>query len=130
MFRGEDEGGNGWTNTRQLSRRDLLRLGAVVGGALVAGGGLAGCSDDGKKKTAASPTTTDQVGAETNLAPVSHVSLKDSAPPLVDRVAVWSLVDNAHDIFLKSATVGEGPLRSVRSSATASASARGSRTNS
>jgi 7,8-dihydropterin-6-yl-methyl-4-(beta-D-ribofuranosyl)aminobenzene 5'-phosphate synthase len=95
----------------QLSRRDLLRLGAVIGGALVAGGGLAGCSDDGKKKAAESPTPADQVGAETKLAPVSHVSLKDSAPPLVDRVAVWSLVDNAHDIFLKSATVGEGPLR-------------------
>ncbi len=95
----------------QLSRRYLLRLGAVVGGALIAGGGLAGCSDDGKKKAAASPTTTEKVGAATNLAPVSHVSLKDSAPPLVDRVAVWSLVDNAHDIFLKSASVGEGPLK-------------------
>jgi 7,8-dihydropterin-6-yl-methyl-4-(beta-D-ribofuranosyl)aminobenzene 5'-phosphate synthase len=30
---------------------------------------------------------------------------------VVDRLAVWALVDNAHDIFLKSATVGEGNLR-------------------
>jgi 7,8-dihydropterin-6-yl-methyl-4-(beta-D-ribofuranosyl)aminobenzene 5'-phosphate synthase len=109
MFRGQDGGPTVDENT-QLSRRDALRLGAVVGGALIAGA-LVGCSDNSDDAGAATSTSTDPGGTETKLAPVSHVSLKDSAPPLVDRVAVWSLVDNAHDIFLKSATVGEGPLR-------------------
>lgn len=94
-----------------LSRRDVLRLGAVAGGVLVAGA-LVGCSDDDGGNAAESPSSTAKPGATgVSLAPVSSVKLKDSAPPVVDRVAVWSLVDNAHDIFLKSAAVGEGPLK-------------------
>ena len=87
-----------------LSRRDVLRLGAAVGGALVAGA-LVGCSDsDGDADT-------NKVSKTKQAAPSSAVRLKDSSPPLVDRVAVWSLVDNSHDIFLKSATVGEPALK-------------------
>ena len=83
-----------------LSRRDVLRLGAVVGGALVAGA-LVGCSDNDSEADA-SPSRTKQASA---------VRLRDSAPPLVDRVAIWSLVDSSHDIFLKSATVGEPAVK-------------------
>jgi 7,8-dihydropterin-6-yl-methyl-4-(beta-D-ribofuranosyl)aminobenzene 5'-phosphate synthase len=92
----------------ELTRRDLLRLGAVAGGALVAGA-LVACSDNGgaKPEAAASSTTNSQP----KPAPVSSVSLKGSAPPVVDRLAVWSLVDNSHDIFLKSGPVGEGPVK-------------------
>jgi 7,8-dihydropterin-6-yl-methyl-4-(beta-D-ribofuranosyl)aminobenzene 5'-phosphate synthase len=82
-----------------LSRRDVLRLGAVLGGA-IATGALVSCSD-GKK----------QAGAPSKISDSSPVSLRDGAPPVVDRLAVWSLVDNSHDIFLKSATVGEPTLK-------------------
>src|SRR5687768_10449522 len=84
--------------TSSLSRREVLRLGAVVGGALMAGG-LVGCSrEDGK-------------GAASPASEAKHINLKDSAPPVVDRLAVWSLVDNSHDVFLKSGTVGEPAVR-------------------
>ena len=93
--------------TTSLSRRDVLRLGAVVGGALVAGA-LVGCSnDDGKD---ASPKTK-QADPQSKSSESLAVRLKDSAPPLVDRVAIWSLVDNSHDIFLKSATIGEPTVK-------------------
>jgi 7,8-dihydropterin-6-yl-methyl-4-(beta-D-ribofuranosyl)aminobenzene 5'-phosphate synthase len=45
------------------------------------------------------------------LAGAPPVRLKDSAPPVVDRLAVWSLVDNAHDIFLRTTTVGDAPIK-------------------
>ena len=96
----------------ELTRRDLLRLGAVVGGALVAGGALAACSDGGDTKPAAGPSsTTTKSGAEALAAAAPPVPLKDSAPPVVDRLAVWSLVDNAHDIFLKSGPVGDAAVK-------------------
>jgi 7,8-dihydropterin-6-yl-methyl-4-(beta-D-ribofuranosyl)aminobenzene 5'-phosphate synthase len=84
-----------------LSRRDVLRLGAAVGGALVAGA-LVGCSDNNGEADA-SPSS--------KMKQASAARLKDSAPPLVDRVAIWSLVDSSHDIFLKSATVGEPAVK-------------------
>ncbi|MGH9040283.1 MAG: MBL fold metallo-hydrolase [Acidimicrobiia bacterium] len=92
-----------------LSRRDLLRLGAVAGGALVAGA-LVGCSESDDGAAEASTTSATQ-GTKPQLVALTSAKLNTSAPPVVDRVAVWSLVDNAHDIFLKTATVGEGALK-------------------
>ena len=68
-------------------------------------GALVGCSDNDGESDA---SKTKQADAQSKSSESLAVRLKDSAPPLVDRVAVWSLVDNSHDIFLKSATVG-GP---------------------
>ena len=63
-------------------------------------GALVGCSNNDRKADTISKGSAS-----------SAVKLKDSAPPIVDRVAIWSLVDNSHDIFLKSATVGEPALK-------------------
>ncbi|MGH9009852.1 MAG: MBL fold metallo-hydrolase [Acidimicrobiia bacterium] len=62
-------------------------------------GALVGCSKE------------DGEGEASPASKTKQVSLKDSAPPVVDRLAVWSLVDNSHDIFLKSATVGEPAVK-------------------
>ncbi len=95
----------------ELTRRDLLRLGAIAGGALAAGG-LAACSKGGTAKPEASASsTTANSPATAKPAPVTSVSMKGSAPPVVDRLAVWSLVDNSHDIFLKSGPVGDAALK-------------------
>ena len=87
--------------TTAISRRDVLRLGAVVGGALVAGA-LVGCTNDDGETPA---------GAPAKISESSAIRLKDSAPPVVDRLAVWSLVDNSHDVFLKSGPVGEPAVK-------------------
>jgi len=80
--------------TREFTRRDILRLGAIAGGAVLAGG-LVGCDTSKGQKATANDTGKKLVGA----------------PPVVDRLAVWSIVDNSHDIFLKSTTVGDAPVK-------------------
>ncbi len=80
----------------ELTRREVLRLGAMVGGAVLAGA-LVGC--DGR-----------EVRRKEN-AVTAPPELLGGAPPVVDRLAVWSLVDNAHDIFLKSGPVGDMALK-------------------
>src|SRR5581483_4750193 len=80
-----------------LSRRDVLRLGAVAGGALLAGT-LAGC----ESKSSAAKATGHQPGSGDAAA----LRVSDSAPPVVDRLAVTVVVDSFFDALVKSAKVG------------------------
>lgn len=93
-----------------LSRRDLLRLGAMAGGVVLAGA-LAGCdsgSPAGDEEAGGSGTSSPSTsGQRPTGAPAAGRAVAGTAP-VVDRVSVWVLVDNAHDIFLKSGPVGEG----------------------
>ncbi len=95
-----------------LTRRDVLRLGVMAGGAALAGA-LVGCDgggDEETKKTA--PTASNKVIPQEKISEQATSSrILAGVPPIVDRLAVWVLVDNAHDNFLKSATLGEGNLR-------------------
>jgi 7,8-dihydropterin-6-yl-methyl-4-(beta-D-ribofuranosyl)aminobenzene 5'-phosphate synthase len=84
--------------TTAVTRRQLLRLAGLAGGAVLAGT-LAGCNDSGS--TAQGVNVTRPPKRDTSVRPVG------SAPPVVDRVAVWVLVDNAHDIFAKSVKLGD-----------------------
>jgi 7,8-dihydropterin-6-yl-methyl-4-(beta-D-ribofuranosyl)aminobenzene 5'-phosphate synthase len=83
----------------ELTRRDLLRLGAMAGGAVLAAS-VVGC-DGGKKP----------VRREGKTTPEPPPRALDGPPPVVDRLAVLSIVDNSHDIFLKSTTVGEPAVK-------------------
>ncbi len=98
-----DERGN-------LNRREVLRLGAMVGGVVLAGA-LVGCDggDDGATDDNAATGSSNPDGARGRKvsAEAGPPQLLEGAPPVVDRLAVWSLVDNAHDIFLKSGPVGD-----------------------
>jgi 7,8-dihydropterin-6-yl-methyl-4-(beta-D-ribofuranosyl)aminobenzene 5'-phosphate synthase len=87
----------------EVTRRGILRLAAMAGGVVLTGA-LVGC--DREEKKSASPV----VGQGTNAAATPSEAL-DGAPPVVDRLAVWVLVDNAHDVFLKSATIGDVNVR-------------------
>jgi 7,8-dihydropterin-6-yl-methyl-4-(beta-D-ribofuranosyl)aminobenzene 5'-phosphate synthase len=80
-----------------LSRRDVLRLGAVAGGALIAGT-LAGC----ESKSSAAKAPEHQPGSGDAAA----LRISDSAPPVVDRLAVTVVVDSVFDALVKSAKVG------------------------
>jgi 7,8-dihydropterin-6-yl-methyl-4-(beta-D-ribofuranosyl)aminobenzene 5'-phosphate synthase len=81
----------------ELSRRDVLRLGALAGGALLAGT-LVGCDS----KSAAAKGTGHRPGSGDAAA----LRVTDSAPPVVDRLAVTVVVDNFYDALVKSAKVG------------------------
>jgi 7,8-dihydropterin-6-yl-methyl-4-(beta-D-ribofuranosyl)aminobenzene 5'-phosphate synthase len=94
-----------------LSRRDMLRLGAMAGGVLLAGS-LGGCDSgttggDQEAETGSSSSAPDR--RPTGEAATSRALA--GAPPVVDRLAVWVLVDNAYDIFLKSGLAGDGPFK-------------------
>lgn len=91
---------------RQLNRREVLRLGAMVGGAVLAGA-LVGCDGGEDDDAASSPSMPDEAVRTKGTADAAPPQLLEGAPPVVDRLAVWSLVDNAHDIFLKSGPVGD-----------------------
>ena len=80
-----------------LSRRDVLRLGAVAGGVLLTGT-LVGC----ESKPSAAKTTGHQPGSGDATA----LRVSDSAPPVVDRLAITVVVDNSYDALVKSAKVG------------------------
>ena len=80
-----------------LSRRDALRLGALAGGVLLTGS-LMGC-DSGP---AAARGTAHQPGSGDATA----LRVSDSAPPVVDRLAITVVVDNYYDAITKSAKVG------------------------
>jgi 7,8-dihydropterin-6-yl-methyl-4-(beta-D-ribofuranosyl)aminobenzene 5'-phosphate synthase len=80
-----------------LSRRDVLRLSALAGGALLAGT-LVGCDS----KSAAAKATEHQPGSGDAAA----LRVTDGAPPVVDRLAVTVVVDNFYDALVKSAKVG------------------------
>src|SRR4051794_15481166 len=80
-----------------LSRRDVLRLSALAGGALLAGS-LVGCDS----KSAAAKATEHQPGSGDAAA----LRVTDGAPPVVDRLAVTVMVDNFYDALVKSAKVG------------------------
>jgi 7,8-dihydropterin-6-yl-methyl-4-(beta-D-ribofuranosyl)aminobenzene 5'-phosphate synthase len=80
-----------------LSRRDVLRLGALAGGALLAGT-LVGCDS---KSPAAKPT-----GHRPGSGDAAALRVTDSGPPVVDRLAVTVVVDNSYDALVKSAKVG------------------------
>jgi len=80
-----------------ISRRDVLRLGALAGGALLAGT-VVGC--DSKSHAARA------IGHRPGSGDASAQRLADSAPPVVDRLAVTVVVDNSYDALAKSAKVG------------------------
>lgn len=71
-----------------LNRRDFLRAGAVVGGAVLVGAPVGG---SGRWLARA----------------------QTSAPPTVDRLAVRVVVDNQHDVIVKSAKVGTVDVQRV-----------------
>jgi 7,8-dihydropterin-6-yl-methyl-4-(beta-D-ribofuranosyl)aminobenzene 5'-phosphate synthase len=93
----------------ELTRRELLQLGAIAAGA-VAAVALAGCDSGRGAKGDETGTAAAGERQQPGGAPVTATAL-EGAPPVVDRLAVWSVVDNAHDIFLKSATVGDPALK-------------------
>src|SRR5436309_5602917 len=74
-----------------LTRREALRLGALAAGTLAAGG-LVGCGERRGLGAAGSKSLT--------------WAASDSVPPVVDRLAVWAVVDNAYNVLVKSAKVG------------------------
>ncbi len=80
-----------------LNRREVLRLGARAGAALLAGA-LVGVDSNpaGAKVATHRPGSGDAVALRPN----------DSAPPVVDRLAVTVVVDNFYDPLVKSGTVG------------------------
>ena len=80
-----------------LSRRDVLRLGALAGGVLLTGS-LMGCDSE----PAAAKGTPHQPGSGDATA----LRVSDSAPPVVDRLAITVVVDNYYDAITKSAKVG------------------------
>lgn len=80
-----------------LSRRDVLRLGTLAGGAVLAGT-LVGCDS---KSPAAKAT-----GHRPGSGDAAALRVTDSAPPVVDRLAVTVVVDNSYDALVKSAKVG------------------------
>ena len=94
----------------ELTRRQVLRLGAMVGGAVLAGG-FAGCDGGGDNDGKRATSNPDEGGRRKEDAETTPPELLAGAPPVVDRLAVWSLVDNAHDIFLKSGPVGDMAVR-------------------
>lgn len=71
-----------------LTRRDFLRTGAVVGGTVLVGLPVA--------------------GSARWLAPVQA-----SAPPVVDRLAIRVVVDNAHNVMVSTAKVGNVQVERV-----------------
>jgi len=85
----------------RISRREALRLGALAAGT-AALGALAGCGDRGGLGAAPreSPIRRSQEGAD------AGGGGRDSLPPVVDRLAVWTVVDNAYNVLEKSARVG------------------------
>jgi hypothetical protein len=90
----------------ELTRREVLRLGAMAGGAVLAAA-LVGCEGGGDDEATSASSTPDRAAREEKTAEATPPQLLAGAPPVVDRLAVWSLVDNAHDIFLKSGPVGD-----------------------
>jgi 7,8-dihydropterin-6-yl-methyl-4-(beta-D-ribofuranosyl)aminobenzene 5'-phosphate synthase len=81
----------------RLTRRDALRLGALAGGVLFAGG-LVGCDS---KAPVAKPAAFRPGSGD-----AAALRVSDSAPPVVDRLTVTVVVDNFHDALAKSAKVG------------------------
>jgi hypothetical protein len=94
----------------ELTRRQVLRLGAMVGGAVLAGG-LVACDGRGDDKGKSASSNPDEAVRRKEDVDPTPGQLLAGAPPVVDRLAVWSLVDNAHDIFLKSGPVGDMALK-------------------
>jgi 7,8-dihydropterin-6-yl-methyl-4-(beta-D-ribofuranosyl)aminobenzene 5'-phosphate synthase len=80
-----------------LSRREILRLGALAGGALLAGSLVGGDS----QSAAAKP-----IGHRPGSGDAAGLRVTDSAAPAVDRLAVTVVVDNFYDPLVKSAKVG------------------------
>ena len=93
-----------------LTRREVLRLGAMAGGAILAAA-MVGCDGGGDDDGTSASSTPDSTVRREENAEATPPQLLAGAPPVVDRVAVWSLVDNAHDIFLKSGPVGDMALK-------------------
>ena len=81
-----------------LSRRDVLRLGAVAGGVLLAGS-LVGCES---KSTKAKAT-----GHQPGSGDATALRVTDSAPPVVDRLTITVVVDSFYDALVKSGKVGD-----------------------
>jgi 7,8-dihydropterin-6-yl-methyl-4-(beta-D-ribofuranosyl)aminobenzene 5'-phosphate synthase len=85
-----------------LSRRDVLRLGALFGGTLLAGGTLMGCDS----KTASAKGTTKGFVHSPGSGDAAPLRPGESAPPLVDRVTVTVVVDSYYDGTSKIDKVG------------------------
>ena len=89
-----------------LTRREALRLGALAAGTLAAGG-LVGCGERRGLGAAGSENLT----RTASLTPTEKTAGgpgagSDSIAPVVDRLAVWAVVDNAYNTLVKSAKVG------------------------
>ncbi|MCA1846024.1 MAG: MBL fold metallo-hydrolase, partial [Actinobacteria bacterium] len=84
----------------QVTRREILRLGALTGGALLTEGILSSCSTKSKSAAAKAPTHQRGSGDATVL------RVADSAAPVVDRLKVTVVVDNFYDALAKSAKIG------------------------
>jgi len=82
---------------QNLSRRDALRLGALAGGVLLTGS-LMGCDSE--------PAAAKATGHQPGSGDATAVRVSDSAPPVVDRLAITVVVDNYYDAITKSAKVG------------------------
>jgi len=80
-----------------LSRRDVLRLGALAGGVLLTGS-LMGCDSE--------PAAAKVTGHQPGSGDATALRVSDSAPPVVDRLAITVVVDNYYDAITKSAKVG------------------------
>ncbi len=85
-----------------LSRRDVLRLGALFGGTLLAGGTLIGCDS----KTPTARATAKGVAHQPGSGDAVALRPGDSAPPLVDRLTVTVVVDSYYDATSKTDKVG------------------------
>jgi 7,8-dihydropterin-6-yl-methyl-4-(beta-D-ribofuranosyl)aminobenzene 5'-phosphate synthase len=86
-----------------LSRRDVLRLGALFGGTLLAGVNLTGCSDS---KPATAKAAAKGVVHQPGSGDAAALRPGESAPPLVDRLTVTVVVDSYYDAITKSGKVG------------------------
>src|SRR5688572_15840736 len=85
-----------------LSRRDVLRLGALVGGTLLAGGTLTGCDS----KSAGAKATAKGVAHQPGSGDAAALKAAESPPPVVDRLTVTVVVDSYYDGTSKTDKVG------------------------
>lgn len=85
-----------------LSRRDVLRLGALFGGTLLAGGTLMGCDS----KSAGAKATAKGVAHQPGSGDAVALRPGEGAPPVVDRVTVTVVVDSYYDGTSKTDKVG------------------------
>ena len=85
-----------------LSRRDVLRLGALFGGTLLAGGTFMGCDSKSTPAKATAKGVAHQPGSGDAVA----LRASDGPPPLVDRLTVTVVVDSYYDATSKTDKVG------------------------